>query len=127
MYLDPSEGKAGASLETIYGAALSGALKVDPHTGEATLKFLNDIRDLVDQLSRTAGRVTVATPLGGGFGQEIGEFNQRLAAGGANSVREQLTTFRRELDRLTEAVTLSMRSYRTMDAAGAQALSGTGR
>src|SRR5919197_5074864 len=70
MYLDPSGNKAGASLDTIYGAATSGALQVDPQTGEATLKFLDDIQSLVDKMSVDLSKVSVSTPLGGGRSEE---------------------------------------------------------
>ena len=130
MYLDPSGGKAGASLETVYGAAVSGALKVDPQTGDATLKFLGDAKDMVEKMNRVARQVSVATPLGGGFGKEIGEFNQRLAAGGSNCAQELLTRFSQELDRLMAAVSMSMQSYQALDGANAHRLSkvaGAGR
>jgi hypothetical protein len=126
MYLDPSGNKAGASLslDTIYGAATSGALKVDPQTGDATLKFLSDIQDLVDKMQADVGKIATRTPLGGGFGEEVGRFNQRLATGDSNSAQEVLTKFAEELTRLREAVTMSMASYRSMDNVGAHTLSG---
>lgn len=122
MYLDPSGNKAGAFLDTIYGAATSGALQVDPHTGEATLKFLSEVEELTAKMSRQLDRVGVASPLGGGFGEEVGEFNQQLATTGSNSAQEQLARFTEELGRLKEAVTLSMQSYQAMDNANAHAL-----
>lgn len=123
MYLDPSEGKAGAFLDTVYGAATSGALQVDPHTGEATLKFLNDIQELTGRLSQQVRRVGVTTPLGGGFGEEIGAFNRRLGAGGSNDAQELLARFGAELEQLKNAVAASMKSYQAMDGANAHALS----
>jgi hypothetical protein len=122
MYLDPSGNKAGASLDTIYGAATSGALKVDPQTGEATLKFLSDIEDLTAKMSRQLGRVGVPTPLGGGFGTEVGAFNQSLATAGPDSAQELLAKFTEELKRLKHAVALSMKSYQDMDSANAHTL-----
>ncbi len=127
MYLDPSGNKAGASLDTVYGAAASGALKVDPQTGEATLKFLSDIEDLTAKMSRQLGRVGVATPLGGGFGEEVGAFNQGLATAGPDSAQELLAKFTGELKRLKQAVALSMKSYQDMDGANAHALTGIDR
>jgi hypothetical protein len=127
MYLDPSGNKAGASLDTIYGAATSGALQVDPQTGDATLKFLSEISDLTAKMSRQLGRVDVPTPLGGGFGEEVGTFNQRLASTGPDSARELLAKFTEELRMLKEAVKLSMQSYREMDSANAQALTRSGQ
>lgn len=114
MYLDPSEGRAGATLDTVsglLGAATSGALKVDPTTGETTLRFLNQVQDMVDTMVRRGGEVGVRTPLGGGFAGEIGTFNQRLASGGPNSANENLDAFRRELEQLKQAVLQSMESY----------------
>jgi hypothetical protein len=122
MYLDPSGNKAGAFLDTIYGAATSGALKVDPQTGDATLKFLSEVEELTAKMSRQLDRVGVPTPLGGGFGAEVGAFNQELATTGSNSAQEQLARFTAELGRLKEAVTLSMRSYQAMDSANAHTL-----
>ena len=123
MYLDPSGNKAGASLDTIYGAATSGALQVDPQTGEATLKFLDDIQSLVDKMSVDLSKVSVSTPLGGGFGEEIGTFNRELAAGGPDSARALLAKFSEELSQLKAAVTMSMRSYLAVDSDNAQNLS----
>jgi hypothetical protein len=123
MYLDPSGNKAGASLDSILGAAADGALTVDPQTGEATLKFLSDIQDLVDKMALDVKQISVVTPLGGGFGEEIGKFNQALAAGGPNSAQESLTRFSQELTRLREAVTMSMKSYHAVDSGNAHNLS----
>ena len=122
MYLDPSGNKAGAFLDTVYGAATSGALQVDPQTGDATLKFLSDVEELTVKMSRQLGKVGVPTPLGGGFGEEVGAFNERLATAGSNSAQELLAKFTEELGRLKEAVTLSMQSYQDMDGANANAL-----
>ena len=122
MYVDPSEGRAGRALDTIYGAATSGALKVDPRTGETTLKFLNHVQDLAEAMARRARDADVDTPLGGGFGEEIGALNRRLASGGSDSAREMLTRFSAELERLKDAVAKSMASYHRTDAAGARTI-----
>ncbi|HEU5471740.1 MAG TPA: hypothetical protein VFV67_13900 [Actinophytocola sp.] len=123
MYLDPSAGRAGSVLDTIYGAATSGALQVDPHTGETTLKFLNDIQELTERMRRSGHGVAVPTPLGGGFGAEIGAFNQRLANGRSDSSQDILARFVQELETLKEAVVRSMASYRGTDQDGASAIS----
>lgn len=129
MYLDPSAGRIGASLDTVYGAATSGALKVDPDTGEATLRFLNHVQDLTERMQRDFWDVSVKTPLGGGFGEVIGNFNERLATGETNSAQDVLNKFRAELQRLKEAVSMSMRSYAAMDADNTRsvATAGSGR
>jgi hypothetical protein len=127
VYLDPSAGKAGNCLETIYGAAASGTLKVDPQSGETTLKFLDDVRELTERMRRSGANVAVRTPLGGGFGEEVGAFNERLAAGGTHSFQDVLATFTRELEMLKEAVTRSMEAYRNADARGAAAVTSAGQ
>jgi hypothetical protein len=126
MYLDPSGNKAGASLDTIYGAATSGALKVDPHTGDATLKFLGEVQEMTSKMLSQVNEVGVRTPLGGGFGDEIGAFNQRLANGGSSSARDVLTKFSEELERLKTAVSESMKSYLATDSANARSLARAG-
>jgi hypothetical protein len=126
MYLDPSEGRIGAFLDTVYGAATSGALKVDPKTGEATLKFLNDIQDLVDGMGEQGYAISVATPLGGGFGEKIGEFNQQLAAGDASCAQEVMKKFRDELELLKNAVAMSMHAYADMDSGNARVVAAAG-
>jgi hypothetical protein len=126
MYLDPSAGKIGASLETVFGAATSDALQVDPTTGEATLKFLDDVQELTEKMGRLAIDAGVATPLGGGFGERIGTFNQQLAAGGQNSAQDQLARFRKELESLKEAVSMSMKNYLEMDADNARTVTRAG-
>jgi hypothetical protein len=126
MYLDPSEGKIGAFLDTVYGAATSGALKVDPKTGEATLKFLNDIQDLVDAMGRQSSAISVQTPLGGGFGEKIGEFNRQLAAGDTSCAQDVLERFSRELELLKNAVSMSMQSYAGMDSDNARVVAAAG-
>src|SRR5690349_15841668 len=120
MYVDPSEGKAGQVLDALYGAATSGALKVDPQTGETTLRFLNHVQDLADRMASRARDAAVPTPLGGGFGEEIGAHNLRLATGGSDSAEEMLTRFVRELERLKDAVSRSMASYLATDAGNAR-------
>jgi hypothetical protein len=126
MYLDPSSNKAGAFLDTIYGAALSGALKVDPQTGGSTLKFLTEVQNMTAKMLRQTDNVSVRTPLGGGFAEEIGTFNQQLAAGGSNSARELLLKFSEELEQLKRAVAESMKSYAATDSANAGTLAGAG-
>ncbi len=126
MYLDPSAGRIGASLETVFGAATSGALKVDPATGEATLKFLGDVQELTDKMARLAKEAGIPTPLGGGFGEKIGNFNQRLSTGGQNSAQYILAKFSQELESMKEAVSLSMRNYRETDADNARIVSNAG-
>jgi hypothetical protein len=129
VYLDPSEGRAGATLNTVaglFGAATSGAIRVDPTTGETTLKFLNQVRDMVDRMIRQSDEVGVKTPLGGGFGEQIGAFNQRLALSGPGSAKENLLAFRRELDQIRAAVRESMAAYRRMDRGNATTVAGAG-
>jgi hypothetical protein len=126
MYLDPSFDKAGASLDTIYGAALSGALKVDPQTGDATLKFLDEVRNLTAKMLGQTNNVAIRTPLGGGFAEEIGAFNQQLAAGGSNSARELLLRFSEELEALKTAVAESMKSYVATESANARTMARAG-
>jgi hypothetical protein len=129
MYLDPSEGKAGAFLETVYGAATSGALQVDPSTGETTLKFLNEVQSLAAKALGQVNQVSVKTPLGGGFANDIGAFNQGLAIGGPNPAQEVLARFTAEIELLKEAVAKSMESYRRTDSGNAatMARAGAGR
>lgn len=126
MYLDPSEGRAGRTLDSLYGAATSGALQVDPRTGETTLKFLNQVQDLTNDLARRARSIGVQTPLGGGFGAEIGSFNQRLANGGSDSAQEVLEQFGRDLERLKQAVAKSMESYRNAESGNARSIANAG-
>jgi hypothetical protein len=126
MYLDPSAGKIGASLETVFGAATSGALKVDPTTGDATLKFLNDVQELTDKMARLAKEAGIPTPLGGGFGERIGNFNQRLSTGGENCAQDILTKFSQELESMKEAVSMSMRNYLEMDGDNARTVTQAG-
>jgi hypothetical protein len=126
MYLDPSGNKAGASLDTVYGAATSGALEVDPETGDATLRFLGEVAELTSTMLSQASEVGVKTPLGGGFGDEIGAFNERLATGGSSSAREVLTKFSEELELLKTAVSESMKSYAATETANARTLARAG-
>ncbi|MFL6140961.1 MAG: hypothetical protein ACJ72N_03685 [Labedaea sp.] len=123
MYLDPSEGEAGKVLDILYGAATSGALKVDPQTGETTLKFLDQVQELVERMRGDLRRVDARTPLGGGFAERIGGFNHELASGGDNSVHDQLTRFHHELGLLKQAVVQSMRSYLGTETASAAVMS----
>ncbi len=127
MYVDPSAGKAGSALESVfYGVVASGSLKVDPHTGEATLKFLAQVQDVVDTMRRRTGDVGTRTPLGGGFGEQVGAFNQGLADGAPGSAQDVLETFSRELDLLKDTVRRSMESYVATDGANARTITGAG-
>jgi hypothetical protein len=126
VYLDPSEGRAGTVLDTLYGAATSGALKVDPHTGETTLRFLNQVQDLAEALARKTREAGIHTPLGGGFGREVGAFNQRLATGEPGSADDMLARFRADLERLKDAVARSIESYRSAEAGNARTIADAG-
>jgi hypothetical protein len=126
MYLDPSAGKIGAALESVFGAATSGALKVDPTTGEATLKFLNDVQELTDKMRRLAKEAGIPTPLGGGFGEKIGNFNQKLSTGSENCAQDILAKFSQELESMKEAVSMSIRNYLEMDGDNARIVTRAG-
>jgi hypothetical protein len=117
-------GAIGSSLGDLVEAASSGALRVDYATGDATIRALDEIRDELDTYRRlvTQHRIGPGSRLGGGYGEQIDEFNREWTVGDKGSVAEVLDTFRTELARMREAVQRSMVTYEASDQHGVEHL-----
>lgn len=139
MYVDPNApapgvqetgnmvGRAGSSLADIVTAANNGTLRVDPATGDATIRALTSVRDEIEQALRRMARGGRQTKLGGGYAQQIDSFNQEWTSGANGSALMMLTDFQSELLRLEEAVRKCMATYERDDAAGAENIRRAGR
>jgi len=139
VYIDPNApappakglgaavGNAGSSLSDIVTAANNGTLRVDPATGDATIRALSSIWDEVEQARRRMARGGRQTKLGGGYAQQIDSFNQEWTTGANGSALATLTTFQNELRRLEEAVRRCMATYEHDDAVGAENIRRAGR
>ena len=137
MYIDPNVpapttagaamGSAGSSLTDIVTAANNGTLRVDPATGDATIKALRGIWDEIEQTRRRMARSGRQTKLGGGYAQQIDSFNEQWTTGADGSALGTLTEFQSELRRLEEAVRKCMVTYEHDDAESAENLGRAGR
>ena len=120
MYIDPNApapsargaGAAGSSLTDIVTAANNGTLRVDPATGDATIRALTDIQDEIDQAVLRTSRGSRSSRLGGGYAEEIDRFNSEWTASGEGSADVALRQFQQELLRLKEAVRKSVGDVR---------------
>lgn len=134
MYIDPNAtaptaqatgaamGRAGSSLDDIVTAANNGTLRVDPATGDATIRALTDIQREIDQAVLRTSRGSRSSRLGGGYAEEIDRFNREWTESGEGSADGALRQFQQELLRLEEAVRKSMATYEAADAAGVRHL-----
>lgn len=140
MYIDPNAeapskenpasttvGSIGSALSDIEAAANSGALRVDPATGDATIRALAEIEDSIEVYRRRLHRTgTSGSRLGGGYAEEIDRFNNEWTDGGPNSAMDVMTRYVSELRRLKEAVRKSMVTYENSDARGAKLVTDAG-
>lgn len=111
-------GVIGSSLNDVIAAANSGSLRVDPATGDATIRAITDIQAELNEVVRRMSRGSRQTKLGGGYAQQIDSFNQEWTVSGDGSAAGALEQFRRELLRLEDAVRKCMATYEASDAAG---------
>lgn len=140
MYIDPNApaptaegtesamGSAGSSLTDIVTAANNGTLRVDPATGDATIRALIDVQDEISRCMRKAsGDSFAGTRLGSGYAKEIDQFIQDWSISGQGSAVHVMTAFVAELDKLKEAVRKCIATYQNTDAGGAQLINEAGR
>lgn len=140
MYIDPNAtaptaqgtgttvGRAGSSLDDIVTAANNGTLRVDPATGDATIRALTDVQDEISgYLRKSSGDAFGGTRLGGGYAEEIDQFIQDWTISGQGSAVEVMTAYVTELDKLKEAVRKCIATYQNSDAAGARLINEAGR
>jgi hypothetical protein len=121
-------GSAGSSLTDIVTAANNGTLRVDPATGDATIRALTDVQDEISRyLRKASGDSFAGTRLGGGYAKEIDQFIQDWTISGQGSAVEVMTAYVEELDKLKEAVRKCIATYQHTDAGGAKLINEAGR
>lgn len=106
----------GSSLNDVVAAANSGSLRVDPATGDATIRAITDIPAELNEVVRRMSRGGRQTKLGGGYAQQIDSFNREWTMFGVGSAAGALEQFRRELLRLEDAARKCMATYQASDA-----------
>jgi hypothetical protein len=120
-------GGIGSSLSDLEAAANSGALRVDPDTGDATIRALTEVEHSVELYwRRLANTMASGTRLGGGYAQQIDQFNHEWTASGPDSAMQIMSKYVAELRRLKEAVRKSMATYQHTDAENAQRVTDAG-
>lgn len=107
-------GDAGAGLGELIEAADSGNLRVDEATGAATIQAIRSIQDNLDAYRRLTGN----TQLGGGYAEQIDQFNRAWAVDGEDSAAAIMRRFDDELCRLREAVEKCLATYEATDDSG---------
>ncbi|OLF04333.1 hypothetical protein BU204_37785 [Actinophytocola xanthii] len=97
---------------------------MDRETGDATVRALDEIRLRMDSYRRlvVATKSGGGTRLGGGYAEQIDEFNREWTVGDTTSAAQVLATFDAELTKLSEAVRRSMATYEASDLAGVEHL-----
>jgi hypothetical protein len=111
-------GEVGSSLNDLVEAATSGDLRVDDLTGSATIQAIDTVREQLGTFRRLAANSASATRLGGGYAQLIDQFNREWSVSGDGSATEVMDRFDAELERLRDAVAMSMATYRASDESG---------
>lgn len=120
-------GMAGSGLSEIVHAAHSGLLRVDPATGDATIRALTDVQEEVGRYLRNlTSQGRTGTRLGGGYAEQIDEFNKGWSTSGPGSAFDVLSEYVGELERLKEAVRASMVTYQNTDAESAARVNAAG-
>jgi hypothetical protein len=139
VYIDPNApaptagtpapmGSAGSSLTDIITAANNGTLRVDPATGDATIRALTDVQDEISRYRRKAvGDSFAGTRLGGGYAKEIDQFIQDWTISGQGSAVEVMVAYVEELDKVKEAVRKCIATYQNTDAGGAALINEAGQ
>jgi hypothetical protein len=140
VYIDPNApaptapepgaamGSAGSSLTDIITAANNGTLRVDPATGDATIRALTDIEDSIELYRRRLDNAGLSgTRLGGGYAKEIDRFNGDWTMSGPSSAMDVMIQYVAELKRLKEAVRKCMATYEHADAEGAAKVTEAGQ
>lgn len=116
----------GATVQSLVAAAGAGQISIAPDVGDAIIKQLTSVQDSAETMVRDTGQVALRAPLGGGYAEQISEFNEQLATGGPNSAKEVLTKFSKEIDVLKQAVAASMANYGRTDTGNAGTIRSAG-
>ncbi|ONI93039.1 hypothetical protein ALI22I_00385 [Saccharothrix sp. ALI-22-I] len=108
-----------AATKALSAASEAQALSVDPNVVDAMLRKLTEMQDSVEKIRRRADLLTTATPLGGGYAQEIGQVNAQLGDEVVNQVIPEMV---KAIDDLKTQIDKSRSSYQNVDEAKAQTL-----
>lgn len=108
-----------AATKALAAASQAQALSVDPNVVDSMLKKLTDMQDALDKMQRRADVLTMRTPLGGGYAEQIGVVNARL---GDQAMSEIIPDMVKAIDDLKTQIDKSRASYQNVDETKAQTL-----
>jgi hypothetical protein len=106
-----------AATKALAAASQAQALSVDPHVVDSMLKKLTDMQDALDGIALRAERLTMRTPLGGGYAEEIGTVNAQL---GKQVTTEIIPDMVKAIEDLKVQIEKSRASYQNIDEAKSQ-------
>ncbi|MQA09650.1 MAG: hypothetical protein GEU98_14070 [Pseudonocardiaceae bacterium] len=103
---------AKASAETI---------AVDPDVGDAVIKQLTEVHDIMSEIAMKARFLGEQVPLGGGYAEIVGKFMAQFGSGGEQSVDAAMKKGQQDITQLIEDVRQAMVNYQQTDASNADA------
>lgn len=101
-----------AATKAIAAANEAKALSADPNTIDATLKKLTEMQDELGGIREMTSLLNTETPLGGGYAEEVGRFNQQF---GKQVVEKIIPDVVKALDNLKAEVEKSRDTYQNVD------------
>jgi alpha-D-ribose 1-methylphosphonate 5-triphosphate synthase subunit PhnG len=108
--------QAAGGMAGMAKAAYDGHFAVDPGTGEQLMMSLEQMREELDSVRASAGRLDRETPLGEMLeARAVSKLNQQVASGDEQSLLHVLEQFKTSLDQAIDAVRQGMANYQQVD------------
>jgi len=103
-----------AATKAIAAATEAHALSIDPHAVDSMLKKLTAMQDELNKAMLKSMQLGTRTPLGGGYAEQVGQFNREI---GIQVVSEFVPKLTQAIEDLKSEIKKCRDSYRQMDAA----------
>jgi hypothetical protein len=101
-----------AAAKSVQAASEAGALQHDPEAVDSAIKKLEDFEAVLVKMHRRSRILGSKTPLGGGYAEEVGNFNKKIGEVAGEKVIPDLIEAIRELKAQLDK---SRRSYRNVE------------
>lgn len=101
-----------AAARSVEAAAEAGALQHDPEAVDTAIKKLDDFAAVLEKIARNSAYLATKTPLGGGYADQIGKFNEGIGEAARSEVIPGLI---KAISELKVQLDKSRKSYRNVD------------
>ncbi|MFC6094620.1 hypothetical protein [Saccharothrix lopnurensis] len=106
-----------AATKAVAAANEAQALSVDPHAVDSMLRKLTEMQDALDAIPGRSRRLSLRTPLGGGYAEEIGSVNAEI---GNQATAEIIPEMVKAISDLKTQIEKSRDSYQNVEEAKSQ-------